>query len=174
MLGRATGNLDTQDSPPPGHGGSHHLPPYSILCASPRGPHPNGFLSRDSQVGVLKFPQLGLPQLWGRITSFADLQSWWGIKKSCSSSQDLSNGMSYVACTQGNGVDSLLLVVESQIANLTLGFSFGHNLCFRCPNGLASPILDIYTSIALQCYKEIFKAMGFDPCNHAVKIWESI
>ncbi len=37
--------------------GSHHLPPYSIFCAIPRGPHPNGFLSRDSQVGVPKLSQ---------------------------------------------------------------------------------------------------------------------
>ncbi len=43
VLGRATGNTDTQDSPRPGLGGSHHLPPYSILCTSPRGLHPNGF-----------------------------------------------------------------------------------------------------------------------------------
>ncbi len=43
VLGRATGNTDTQDSPWPGLGGSHHLPPYSILCTSPRGLHPNGF-----------------------------------------------------------------------------------------------------------------------------------
>jgi len=37
------GNTDTQDSPRPGLGGSHHLPPYSILYTSPPGPHPNGF-----------------------------------------------------------------------------------------------------------------------------------
>ncbi len=43
VLGRATGNTDTQDSPRLGLGGSHHLPPYSILCTSPWGPHPNGF-----------------------------------------------------------------------------------------------------------------------------------
>ncbi len=42
VLGRATSNSDTQDSPRPGLGGSHHLPPYSILCTTPRGPHPNG------------------------------------------------------------------------------------------------------------------------------------
>ncbi len=43
VLGRATGNTDTRLE----LGGSHHLPPYSILCTSPRGPHPNGFsLSR--------------------------------------------------------------------------------------------------------------------------------
>ncbi len=43
VLGRATGNTDTQDSPRPGLGGSHHLPPYNILQTSPRGPHSNGF-----------------------------------------------------------------------------------------------------------------------------------
>jgi hypothetical protein len=43
VLGPAMGNTDTQDSPRPGLGGSHHLPPYSILCDSPRDPHPNGF-----------------------------------------------------------------------------------------------------------------------------------
>ena len=37
------GNTDTQDSPRPGLKGSYHLPPYSILCTSPRGLHPNGF-----------------------------------------------------------------------------------------------------------------------------------
>ncbi len=61
MLEQATGNMDTQDSPRPGLGGSHHLPPYSILCSWPRNPHPNGFfvpgLPSDSpeiaQVGTL-------------------------------------------------------------------------------------------------------------------------
>ncbi len=43
VLGRATGNTHTQDSSRPGLGGSHHLPPYSILWTSPWGPHPNGF-----------------------------------------------------------------------------------------------------------------------------------
>jgi len=33
----------TQDSSRPVLTGSHHLPPYSILCTSPRGPHPNDF-----------------------------------------------------------------------------------------------------------------------------------
>jgi len=35
-------------------------------------------------------------------------------------------------------------MVESQIANLILDLSFGHNLCFKYPNGLYNPILDIY------------------------------
>jgi hypothetical protein len=81
--------------------------------------------------------------------------------------------MSHVACTKVNPVDSQLLVVGSQTANLTPDFSFGHNLCYKCPNGQCEPILDIYTSIAFQWYKKLFKEMGFDPCNRALKIRES-
>ncbi len=173
MLGRATGNTDTQDSPRPGLGGSHHLPPYSILCASPRRPHRNGFLSRDSLLGVPKFYQLGLPQLWGCITSCANLRSQWGLKQSCSPHRELFNAMSHAAYTQGNWVDSQLLVVGSQTANLTPGHSFGHNLCYRCPNGQCEPILGIYASRAFRWYKERFKTRSFDPWNRALKIRES-
>ncbi len=45
-------NTDSQDSPWPGLGGSHHLPSYSILCDWPWDQHPNVILSQDSQVGV--------------------------------------------------------------------------------------------------------------------------
>ncbi len=34
-------NLDSLDSPRPGLGGSHYLPPYSIFCITTREPHPN-------------------------------------------------------------------------------------------------------------------------------------
>ncbi len=139
----ATGNTDTQDSPRPRLGGSHHLPLYSILCTSPWGPHPNGFLSRDSQVGVPKSPKLGLLQLWSPITLWEDLGSRCGLKQSCSHFQGLSNGMLHAIFTHENRVDSWLLVVRSQTANLTPGPSFSHNLCFRCPNGQCKPILDI-------------------------------
>jgi hypothetical protein len=119
--------------------GSHHLPPYSILCASPRGPHPNDILSWDSQVGVPKFPNLGLPRFWGPITFCENLWLIWGLMQSCSLCWELSNGMWHATCMQGNRVDSWLLVTRSQTANLTLGPSFDHNLCFRCPNGHVSP-----------------------------------
>jgi len=129
-------------------GGSHHLPLYNILCASPQGPHPNGILSWNSQMRVPKFPKLGLPQLWGPITLFANLRLRWGLKQSFSPCQKLFNGMLHVTYTQGNRVDSWLLMVGSQIGNLTHGLSFGDNLCFKCPNGSCKPILDIYVSIA--------------------------
>ncbi len=119
MLGRITGNTDTLDSPRPGLGGSHHLPPYNILCASPWGPHPNDFLSRDSQVGVPKLPKLGVPQLWKPITLRANLRLRCGLKQNCSFCQKLSNSMWHVTCTQGNQGDSWLLVVGSQTSNLS-------------------------------------------------------
>ncbi len=173
MLGRTTGNSDTQDSPRPRLGGSHHLPLYNILCASSRAPHPNGFLSRDFQVGVLKLPKLGLLQLWGTITLRVDLRWRWGLKQSYSPHWKFSNGMLHATCTQRNWVDSWFLVVEIQIANLTLGLSFGHNLCFRCPNGWCKLILNIYVPRAFQWYKECLKPLRFDPYNCPLKIRES-
>jgi len=143
VLGQATGNTDTQDSPPPGLGGSHHLPPYSILCDSPRSPHPNGYFSRDSQVGVPKSRQMGLPGLWSPITLRANLQLRCGLKQSCSSRQELSNAVLYSRIGHQEEVNSGLFVVRSQTGNSTPGPSFGHNLCFRCPNEQFEPILDI-------------------------------
>ncbi len=35
-------------------------------------------------------------------------------------------------------------------AGLTFDFSFGHNLCFRCPNGQCEPNLNIFALIAFQ------------------------
>ncbi len=134
MLGRATGNMDTQDSPRPGLGGSHHLPPYSILCDSPRSPHPNGSFSQDSRTGVPKSRQMGLPGLWSPITLREDLGSQCGLKQSCSSHQELSIAVSHSRIGHREEVDSRPFVVRSQTGNSTPGPSFGHNLCFRCPN----------------------------------------
>jgi hypothetical protein len=164
------GNSDSQDSPQPKLGGSHHLPPYSILCASPQGPHQNGILSQDFQMGVPKLPKLGLPRLWGPITSHVDLELRWGLKKSCSPRRELFNVMSHATCMQQNRVDYWLLVVGSQTANLTPGLSFDHNLCFRCPNGWCKPILDIYVFIAFRWYNELFNPLGFDPYNRSLNI----
>jgi len=53
-VGTNHGHFGPQDSPRPELWGSHHLPPYSILCDAPLRLHPNGIFSRDSQVGVPK------------------------------------------------------------------------------------------------------------------------
>jgi hypothetical protein len=71
--------------------------------------------------------------------------------------------MSHATCTQGNWGNSQHLVVNSQIANLTLDLSFGHNLCVKCSNGSCEPILDIYVPRAFQWYKELSNPMGFWP-----------
>ncbi len=125
-------------------------------------------------MGIPKFPKLGFPQLWSPITFCADLRLNWGLEQSFIPCQELSNDMSHATCTQENWVDSWLLVVGSQIGNLTPNFSFGHNLCFRCPNGSCELILDICVSIAFQWYKENFNPLGFNPYNHSLNIWKPI
>jgi hypothetical protein len=165
--------MNTQDSPRPGLGGSHHLPRYSILCTSPRGPHPNGFFSLDSQVRVLKSPKLGLLRFWNPITLRADLGSKCCLKQNRSPGRELSNSMSHVVCRQVNRFDSWLFLVGSQIGNLTPGPSFGHNLCFRCSNEQCEPILDIYVPRAFQWFKERHRPLSFDPWNRSLKFWES-
>jgi hypothetical protein len=128
VLGQATGNTDSLDSPRPGLGGSHHLPPYSILCVAPLHPHPNGFYSWDSQGGVPKLSRFGLPGLWELITPGSNLGLERGLKQTCSSPQELSNCVSNSICTHRGRVDSRLFVVGSQIASLTVDLSFDHNL----------------------------------------------
>jgi hypothetical protein len=123
--------------------------------------------SRDSHAGVPKSRPAGLSGLWSLITLRADLGSKCGLKQSCSSHQEFSNGMSHVVCSQVFRVDSRLLVVRSQNwqtpGSSTPGPSFGHNLCFRCPNEQCEPILDIYASRAFHWYKERHKPLRFDP-----------
>jgi hypothetical protein len=101
------------------------------------------FFPQDSQMGVLKFLKLGLPQLWVFITLCADLGLKWSLKQNCSPHWEFSNDISHATYTKGNRINSQLLVVKSQTANLTPDPSFGHNLCFRSPNGSCKPILDI-------------------------------
>ncbi len=145
-VGTSHGHFDTQDSPQPGLGGSHHLPPYSILCVLPRRLHPNGSFSRDSQVGVSKLSRVGVPGLWTLITPRPKLQSRQGLNQSCSFCQELFNAMSHSLRRRREKVDSQLLVVGSQTNSLTPGLSFAHNLGYRCPNGPCEAILGIYTS----------------------------
>jgi hypothetical protein len=65
-------------------------------------------------------------------------------------------------------------VVGSQIASLTPGPSFAHNLGCRCPHGSCEAILDIYTSRTFQRCKEHLNARCFDPCNQALSFQESL
>jgi hypothetical protein len=165
--------LDSLDSPRPGLGGSHHLPPYSILCIAPREPHPNGTFSWDSQGGVLKLSRVGLPRLWELISPGSNLRLEWGLNQSCSSPWELFNAMLHSFYSRREKVNSWLLVVGSQTASLTPGPSFAHNLGCTCPNGSCEAILDIYTSRSFQWYKKHPNARCFDPCNQALSFWVS-
>jgi hypothetical protein len=120
-----------------------------------------------------KLPRFGFPQLCGTITLCSDLRLGQGLKQSYSSCQELSNGVLHSTCTHRGRVDSWLLVVRSQIANLIPDLSFCHNLCYRCPNGSCEPIFDIYTLIAFQWYKERPNVRCFDPGNRTLKFRES-
>jgi hypothetical protein len=70
-------------------------------------------------------------------------------------------------------VDSRLLVVGSQTANLTPGPSFAHNLGCRCPNCQCEGIFDIYVSKPFQRHQEHPNARCFAPFCRALNIRES-
>jgi hypothetical protein len=125
-------------------------------------------------MGIPKFPKLGFSQLWSPITLCLDLQLRQGLKQSRCPCQGLFNDTWHATCTQGNQGNSWLLVVGSQIGNLTTSPSFGHNLCFMYPNGSCEPILTIYILIAFQWYKEFFNPMSFDPWNCFLNIQKSV
>jgi len=65
--------MDSQDSSWPELKGSHHFPPYGILCDWPWGLHPNVIFHETPKLGVPKFPKLELPPFWRPITSCAHL-----------------------------------------------------------------------------------------------------
>ncbi len=147
-VGTSHGHFGLLDSPRPGLGGSHHLPPYSILCSSPPRLHPNGSFSRDSQVGVLKLSRVGVPGLWTVIAPRPELGLGQGLNQSYSSHRELFNAVLHSLRRRQEEVNSRLLMVGSQIDSLTPGPSFAHNLGCRCPNGQCEAILGIYTSRA--------------------------
>jgi hypothetical protein len=84
-----------------------------------------------------------------------------------------ANGGSHYTYTHKGRVDSRLFVIGSQFASLTPDLSFCHNLCCRCPNGSCEHILNIYTLIHFQWYKELPDVRCLDPYNFSVKFWES-
>jgi hypothetical protein len=173
VLRRATGNFgltrfttaQTRGKPPPSP--IQYSLHYSATLTS------KWHFSRNSQGGIPKLSQFGLPGLWQFITPCSDLRLGWGLKQTCSSPWQLSNGVFHSTCTHRGRVDSRLLVVGSQIASLTPGPSFIHNLCCKCPNDSCEATFDIYASRSFQRYKEHLKERFFDPCNRALSFWES-
>jgi len=173
VLGQATSNTDTLDSPWPKLREATTFPLIVYFVAGHGAYIQMVFLSHDSRVGVPKVRQMGLPQLWSPITLQADLSLWCGLKQSCSSCRKLFNSMSQALCSQVNQVDSQLFLVGNQTDNLIPALSFGHNLCFKCPNEQCEPILDIYTLKIFQCHRERREPLRFDPWNRSLKFRES-
>jgi hypothetical protein len=121
------------------------------------------FYHGTPKLGVSKFPKLRLLAFWGAITSYANLQLRLSLKQICSPHREFS-------CTQVNPGDSWLLVVQSQIANLTPDLSFSHNLWFKYSNGSCKPILDIYVSRSFQWYKKNSIQWVLTPWNYSLKV----
>jgi len=146
VLGLTTNNMDK----------THHGPDLGEVTTFPLivyfGPLHGAYIQMAflSRVGVLKSRELELSRFWSPITLLVDFGSRCGLKQSCNFHGELSNGMSHVICSEVNRIDSRLFLVGSQIGNLTIGPSFGHNLCFKCPNEQCKPILDINVSKAFQ------------------------
>jgi hypothetical protein len=95
-------------------------------------------------------PGFGLPGLWDILASHPGLRSGRGLNQTCSPLRELSNAVLHSPRSHRERVDSRFLVVGSQIANLTPGPSFSHNLGCRCPNDQCEAISDIYTSRPFQ------------------------
>jgi hypothetical protein len=74
--------------------------------------------------------------------------------------------MWHATCMQRSHGNSWLLMVGSQITNLTpnltFDLSFGHNLCSIQPNGSCEPILNVYVLKDFQWYTKLHNPMGFD------------
>ncbi len=137
--------------------------------------HPNVILSQDSQVGNVEIFEIDILTILKAHNFFRNyLWLIWGLKQICISHQELFNNMWHITYTQENQSDFRLLVVKSQIGGLIPNPSFGHNLCFKYPNGSYEPILDIYVSRAFQWYNELYNSMNFDFWSCSLKIRESI
>jgi hypothetical protein len=91
-----------------------------------------------------------IPGLWELITPDCKIVSQRGLNRTCNPRRDLSNDVSHSQFGLGEEVDSGLLVVGSQIVNLTPGPSFAHNLGDRCPNAQYEGIFDMYASRPFQ------------------------
>jgi hypothetical protein len=176
-VGTSHGHFGPWDTPQPGLGGSHHLPPYSILCATFWGLHPNGSFF----LGTPKLESRNCPEtvpgevsgLWELITPDCRVWSQRGLNQTCSPRRHLSNDVSHSQFGCREEVDSRLLVVGSQIASLTPGPSFAHNLGDRCPNGQCEVIFDMYASRPFQWHQEHPNARCFGSFYRALNIRES-
>jgi hypothetical protein len=176
VLGQATGTLDHKTHHNPDSGEATTFP--HIVYSAARG---RGYIQMAQIPGTPKLKSRNCPEivpvrvsgLWELITPDSRIRSQRGLNQSFSPRQDLSNAVSHSQIECREEVDSRLLVVGSQIANLTPGPSFSHNLGYRCPNDQCEAIFDIYASRPFQWHQEHPNARCFAPCCRALNIRES-
>jgi hypothetical protein len=146
VLGQATGTSDHKTHHGPDLGDATTIP-HIVYSATLRRTHIQKALfpgtPKLESRNPTKCPGSWLPVLWEVIAPRPDLGSQGGLNQSCSPRQDLSNNISHSRIKHREQVDSRLLVVGSQTANLTPGPSFAHNLGYRCPNRESEGIFDI-------------------------------
>jgi len=176
VLGQATGTLDHKTHHGPDSGEATTFP--HIVFSAPRF---EDYIQMALFLGTPKLesrncPEIvpvGVPRLWALKTPDCELWSRRGLNQSCNPRWDLFNDVSHSQFGDREEVDSRLLVAGSQIASLTPGPSFAHNLGDRCPNGWCEAIFDIYASRPFQWHQEHPNARCFGPCYRALNIRES-
>jgi hypothetical protein len=103
------------------------------------GPAPKWHFVPRLPSGSPKIPKVEIPATLGFITLYVNLPLRWGLKKSCSFHRELSNSMSHATCRHGNQGDSWLLMVGSQIVNLTFALLLAITCVWSFQIGHASP-----------------------------------
>jgi hypothetical protein len=176
VLGQATGTLDHKTHHGPDSGEATTFP--HIVFSAPRF---GDYIQMALFPGTPKLESRNCPEtlsgaipgLWELITPDCKVWSRRGLNQTCSPRRHLSNDVSHSQFGGREKVDSRLLVVESQIVNLTFGPSFAHNLGDKCPNGQCEAIFDIYASRPFQWHQEHPNARCFGPFCRVLNIQES-
>jgi hypothetical protein len=157
----------------PGSGGATTIFPIILFMPLHRTCTRMALFPGTPKVKSRNCPGFGLPGLWDILVSRPGLRSGRGLNQTYSPLRELSNTVFLSPSAHRERVDSRLLVVGSQTANLTLGPSFAHNLGCKCPNDQCEAISDIYTSRPFQWHQEHPKVSCFSPCCRTLKIRES-
>jgi hypothetical protein len=176
VLGQATGTLDHKTHHGPDSRGATTI--FLIVLSVPlrRTCTRMALFPGTPKLESRNCPEIvpvGVPGLWELITP--DCKFWLqrGLNQTCSPRRDLFNDILHSQFRGWEEVDSRLLVVGSQTANLTSGPSFAHNLGYRCPNGQFEAIFDIYASRPFQWHQEHLNARCCGPCCRSLNIRES-
>jgi hypothetical protein len=176
VLGQATGTLTHKTHHGSDSGEASTFPHIVYSAALCRGYIQMALFPGTPKLESRNCPEIvpvGVPGLWEFIIFDFRIRSWRGLNQSCISPWELSNVVLHSRIGCWKEVDSRLLVVGSQTANLTPGLSFAHNLGCRCPNEQCKAILDIYASRPFQWHQEHLNARCFWPCCRTLKIRES-